>query len=396
MNRGPTGDYLVTSHGDEEVRAFVPRPLPPEPPLRMTGPLQVLLEEATHALGRLDGAASLLPDPGLFIYSYVRKEAVLSSQIEGTQSSLSDLLRFESARSPGAPLDDLREVSRYVAAVDHATTRLAGQDGLPLCNRLLREAHQILLTDARGGHMRPGEFRRSQNWIGGTRPGNAAFVPPPPAEAAAAMSDLERFVHAVDDGLPALVRAGLAHVQFETIHPFMDGNGRTGRMLIILMLIDRGLLSSPVLYLSLYFKKHRDRYYDLLGTVRRTGDWESWLEFFLEGVAAVATSARETAQRLLSMASGDRSRIAASGRGANSALRIHEALAELVVVNVARVVERTGLSAPTVGTGLQRLCDLDIATEVTGGRRNRVFVYREYLAVLDEGTEPLASTATGA
>ena len=287
MNRGPTGDYLVTSHGDEEVRAFVPRPLPPEPPLRMTGPLQVLLEEATHALGRLDGAASLLPDPGLFIYSYVRKEAVLSSQIEGTQSSLSDLLRFESARSPGAPLDDLREVSRYVAAVDHATTRLAGQDGLPLCNRLLREAHQILLTDARGGHMRPGEFRRSQNWIGGTRPGNAAFVPPPPAEAAAAMSDLERFVHAVDDGLPALVRAGLAHVQFETIHPFMDGNGRTGRMLIILMLIDRGLLSSPVLYLSLYFKKHRDRYYDLLGTVRRTGDWESWLEFFLEGVAAV-------------------------------------------------------------------------------------------------------------
>ena len=180
MNRGPTGDYLVTSHGDEEVRAFVPRPLPPEPPLRMTGPLQVLLEEATHALGRLDGAASLLPDPGLFIYSYVRKEAVLSSQIEGTQSSLSDLLRFESARSPGAPLDDLREVSRYVAAVDHATTRLAGQDGLPLCNRLLREAHQILLTDARGGHMRPGEFRRSQNWIGGTRPGNAAFVPPPP------------------------------------------------------------------------------------------------------------------------------------------------------------------------------------------------------------------------
>ena len=396
MNRGPTGDYMVTPFGDEEVRAFVPRPLPPEPPLRMTGPLQVLLEEATHALGRLDGAATLLPDPDLFIYTYVRKEAVLSSQIEGTQSSLSDLLRFESAQAPGAPVRDVLEVSRYVQAVDYATAQLSAEEGLPLCNRLLRGAHRILLTGARGGDMLPGKFRRSQNWIGGTRPGNAAFVPPPPAEAAAAMSDLERFVHASDDGLPALVRAGLAHVQFETIHPFMDGNGRTGRMLIILMLIDRGLLSSPILYLSLHFKQHRSRYYELLDGVRRTGDWESWLEFFLGGVAAVATSARETAQRLLSMASSDRSRIAASGRGANSMLRVHEALTERVVVNVARVVERTGLSAPTAGTGLQRLCDLDIAAEVTGGRRNRVFVYREYLAVLDEGTEPLASTATGA
>ena len=396
MYRGLTGEYAATLHGDEEVRAFVPRPLPPDPPLQMTGRLQVLLEEATHALGRLDGAATLLPDPRLFIYSYVRKEAVLSSQIEGTQSSLSDLLRFESTHAPGAPVQDVMEVSRYVRAVDHATAQLSADEGLPLCNRLLREAHQILRTGARGGEKLPGEFRRSQNWIGGTRPGNAAFVPPPPAEAASAMSDLERFVHATDDGLPTLVRAGLAHVQFETIHPFLDGNGRTGRMLIILMLIDRGLLTSPILYLSLHFKQHRDRYYELLDAVRRTGDWESWLEFFLEGVAAVANSARETAQRLAAMASADRSRIAAGGRGANSLLRVHEALTEGVIVNVAEVVDRTGLSAPTAGTGLGRLCGLNIAEEITGGRRNRVFVYREYLAVLAEGTEPLAPSASGA
>ena len=281
-----------------------------------------------------------------------------------------------------------------MAAVDHAAAQLAGQHGLPLCNRLLREAHQILLTGARGGNKLPGEYRRSQNWIGGTRPGNAAFVPPPPAEAASAMSGLERFVHATDDGLPTLVRAGLAHVQFETIHPFLDGNGRTGRMLIILMLIDRGLLSSPILYLSLHFKQHRDRYYELLDAVRRTGDWESWLEFFLEGVAAVANSARETAQRLTAMASADRSRIAAGGRGANSLLRVHEALTEGVIVNVAEVVDRTGLSAPTAGNGLGRLCGLNIAEEITGGRRNRVFVYREYLAVLAEGTEPLAPSGS--
>ncbi len=390
MYRGLTGDYAATLHGDEEVRAFVPRPLPPVPPLQMGGRLQVLLEEATHALGRLDGAATLLPDPGHFIYSYVRKEAVLSSQIEGTQSSLSDLLRFESAHAPGAPVQDVHEVSRYVQAVDYATAQLSAEEGLPLCNRLLREAHRILLTGARGGDMLPGGFRRSQNWIGGTRPGNAAFVPPPPAEVAAAMSDLERFVHATEDGLPALVRAGLAHVQFETIHPFLDGNGRAGRMLILLMLIDRGLLSSPVLYLSLHFKQDRDRYYELLDAVRRTGDWETWLEFFLEGVRAVANSARETARRLTAMASADRSRIAAGGRGANSLLRVHEALTEGVIVNVAEVVDRTGLSAPTVGNGLRRLCALNIAEEITGGRRNRVFVYRDYLTVLAEGTEPLS------
>ncbi len=386
MKRGLTGTYDVTRYDREEVRAFVPHPLPPDPPVHMTSRLQVLQEEATHALGSLEGAAEILPNPHLFIYSYVRKEAVLSSQIEGTQSSLSDLLQFESSRAPGAPIDDVLEVSRYVHAVQYAAGQLADPRGLPLCNRLLRGAHGVLLKDTRGGDKLLGEFRRSQNWLGGTRPGNARFVPPPPEQAATAMSDLERFVDARDDAFPALVRAGLAHVQFETIHPFLDGNGRIGRMLIILMLIDRGLLSSPVLYLSLHFKEHRERYYDLLDLVRQSGDWEEWLEFFLEGVAAVATSARETARRLLQLASNDRERVAAAGVRPNSALRVHEALTERIVVNAAQVVERTGLSAPTARTCLQRLCDLGIATEVTGGRRNRLYVYREYLEILNEGT----------
>ena len=334
----------------------------------------------------LTGAAAILPNPHLFIYSYVRKEAVLSSQIEGTQSSLSDLLRFESTHAPGAPIDEVLEVSRYVQAVHYATGQLADPNGLPLSNRLLRGAHSVLLQGARGGDKQPGEFRRSQNWLGGTRPGNARFVPPPPQQAAAAMSDLERFINAQDSALPTLVRAGLAHVQFETIHPFLDGNGRIGRMLILLMLIDRQMLSSPVLYLSLHFKEHRDRYYDLLDSVRQSGDWEDWLEFFLEGVATVATSARETAQRLLQLASADRERVAAAGARPNSALRVHEALTELIVANAGQIVERTGLSAPTARSCLQRLCDLGVAAEVTGGRRNRIYVYREYLDILNEGT----------
>lgn len=386
MKRGLTGSYEVTRYDREEVRAFVPFPLPPDPPVHMTSRLQVLQEEATHALGRLDGAAEILPNPHLFIYSYVRKEAVLSSQIEGTQSSLSDLLRFESTRAPGAPIDDVLEVSRYVRAVQYATGQLADPKGLPLSNRLLREAHRVLLQGARGGEKQPGEFRRSQNWLGGTRSGNARFVPPPPEQTAAAMSDLERFLNAQDRAFPTLVRAGLAHVQFETIHPFLDGNGRIGRMLIILMLMDRQLLSSPVLYLSSHFKEHRDRYYDLLDLVRQSGDWEDWLEFFLEGVATVATSARETAQRLLQLANRDRERVAAAGARPNSALRVHEALTELIVANAGQIVDRTGLSAPTARTCLQRLCDHDVAAEVTGGRRNRIYVYREYLDILNEGT----------
>ena len=387
MERGTTGRYVVTSWGGEEVRAFVPAPLPPDSPLRIDGELLTALESANLALGRLDGAASLLPDPTVFIYSYVRKEAVLSSQIEGTQSSLSDLMRYELRNAPGVPIDDAAEMSCYVVALNHAVEQMADPEGLPLCNRLLRDAHQILLTDGRGGDKQPGEFRRSQNWIGGTRPGNAAFVPPPPAEAAEAMSDLERFVHGTDDGMPLLVRAGLVHVQFETIHPFLDGNGRIGRMLVVLVLLDRGLLSMPVLYLSLFFKRHRETYYELLDRVRRTGDWEAWLSFFLEGVRFTATAALKTARRLERLVSRDREAVAVTGRAAGSLLRVHEAMAQRVLVDVAAVADITGLSAPTVGSALRRLCELGVASEITGQKRNRIFAYDEYLSVLNEDAE---------
>ena len=389
MERGLTGRYIVTSWESEEVRAFVPAPLPPDPPLQIDGALLTALEEANVALGRLDGAARLLPDPALFIFSYVRKEAVLSSQIEGTQSSLSDLMRFELIDTPGLLRDDAAAVSRYVVALNHVTTEMANPAGLPLCNRLLREAHRILVSGGRGGDKQPGEFRRSQNWIGGTRPGNAAFVPPPQIEAGEAMSDLERFVHSRDDGIPTLVRAGLAHVQFETIHPFLDGNGRIGRMLVVLMMMDRGVLTMPVLYLSLFLKRHRDDYYRLLDQVRQKGDWEAWLEFFLDGVRYTATAALDTAQRIERLVARDRESVATMGRAAGSALRVHEALAQRVAVDVAAAVEMTGLSAPTVGAALNRLCEFGVASEITGQRRNRVFAYDEYLALLNEDTDPL-------
>jgi len=352
----------------------------------MSPSLQRGLEKASLALGRLDGAATQLPEIAFFVYAFVRKEAVLSSQIEGTQSSLSDLLRHEIEGAPGALHDDVTEVSRCVQALTHAIDRLDDPKGLPLCNRLLRECHKILVTGSRGQHQQPGEFRRSQNWIGGTRPCNAAYVPPPAAEVAQTMAALETFVQSPSDGLPTLVRAGLAHVQFETIHPFLDGNGRVGRLLLTLILREQGLLSKPSLYLSLFLKQHRSRYYDLLDQVRHTGDWEAWLDFFFEGVAHTASAALTTAQRLNRLVTTERHRIQATSR-AGSVLRIHAALSERVVVSVADVVRRTGLSAPTVGAGLASLCDLGIASEITGRRRNRIFVYDRYLAILNEDTD---------
>ena len=313
MQRGEIGRYEVTGVGGERVRAFVPLPLPPEPALVLDGSLQQALESAVLALGRLDAVSTLLPDNALFLYSYVRKEAVLSSQIEGTQSSLSDLLLFELEEAPGFPLDDVSEVSRYVAALEHGLLRL--RQNFPLSNRLIREMHGVLVSSGRGQTQTPGEFRRSQNWIGGNGPGRAAFVPPPHVAVPDCMTALERFLHATDDGLPVLLRAGLAHVQFETIHPFLDGNGRVGRLLITLLLCHAGLLSQPLLYLSLYFKQHRGDYYDLLNHVRRTGDWEAWLGFFLEGVKRTAEGAVSSAQRLSRMFQDDRNRIEVSGGG---------------------------------------------------------------------------------
>ncbi len=387
MQRGPTGHFEVTSTTGEPVRAFVPAPLPPTPPLDFGGPRQRLLEQALLACGRLDGITALLPDPELFLYAYVRREAVLSSQIEGTQSSLSDLLLFELDEAPGVPFDDVVEVSNYVAALEHGMARL--RDGFPLSNRLLREVHEKLLARGRGADQQPGEFRRSQNWIGGTRPGNAQFVPPPPLQVELCMASLEIFFHAEDDGLPSLVRAALAHVQFETIHPFLDGNGRVGRLLIALMLFDAGMLRQPLLYLSLYFKQHRDEYYRLLDSVRRTGAWETWLDFFLEGVTQTAGQAVDTAYRLLALFRDDAAKVQSLGRAAANALRMFNALRARPLATLNDLVKRTGASYPTVSRAVQALEKLGIVGEITGRKRERVFAYRQYLAILNEGTEPL-------
>jgi Fic family protein len=385
MNRDATGRYEVTSAGGEEIRAFVPFDLPPDPPLQAAGALEKALEPAAVALGRLDSISTLLPDTSLFLYSYVRKEAVLSSQIEGTQSSISDLLLFELEEAPGVPFDDVVEVSNYVRALDHGLARL--REGFPLSNRLIREIHGVLLSRGRGEGKDPGEFRRSQNWIGGSRPGNAAFVPPPPQLVPECMGALERFLHDESAELPVLFRAGLAHVQFETIHPFLDGNGRVGRLLITFLLCHSGVLREPLLYLSLYFKQHRATYYELLDSVRRSGDWEAWLHFFLDGVRETADGAVSTATRLVDLFVQDRERIVPRGRRAGSALRVHDALKARPVTSMQELCARTGLSFPTASSAMDVLVDLGIASELTGKRRNRIFAYERYLAILNEGTE---------
>ena len=386
MQRGLTGRFETTSAAGERVNAFVPIPLPPEPPLDFGG-LQLELERALVSLGRLDGLSAFLPDPQLFIYGYVRKEAVLSSQIEGTQSSLSDLLHYESTQAPGVPDPDVVEVSNYVAAMEHGLRRLAG--GLPLCNRLLLEIHERLLSSGRGSRSLPGEFRRSQNWIGGTRPGTAHFVPPPAHSVLDCMGSLEAFLNDAPkpSGLPTLIRAGLAHAQFETIHPFLDGNGRVGRLMITLFLCAEGLLADPLLYLSLYFKQHRSDYYALLDGIRRDGDWEMWLAFFLEGVRYTADAAENAARRQLALFDTDQSRIRRQGRAASSALRVHAVLRERPVASLPYVAEEAGLSYTAAAAGMRVLLALEVAVELTGRQRGRLFGYREYIALLNEDTE---------
>ena len=326
MKRELQGHYVTISTVGEEVRAFVPAPLPPNPPIEWTPEIRSKFDQALLALGRLDSIATFLPDISLFLYMYVRKEAVLSSMIEGTQSSLSNLLIFELDMEPGVPLDDAREVSNYVAALDYGLNRLA--EGFPLSLRLLREIHGVLLSRGRGSNQAPGEFRRTQNWIGGTRPGNAAFVPPPVKKIQECMGKLELFLHDQQEPVPALLKAALAHVQFETIHPFLDGNGRLGRLLITLLLCEKKVLRQPMLYLSLYFKTHRQYYYELLNNVRLTGNWEAWLDFFAEAVIATATQAVDTARQLIDLAGEHRDKINGLGRAAASALRVHRTLME--------------------------------------------------------------------
>ncbi len=381
--RGRSGRYQVSVAGGETVQAFVPAPLPPEPPLRFTPERRRLLERATLALGRLDSITLLLPEPEIFLYSYVRREAVLSSQIEGTQSSLSDLLQFELNGVPGVPFDDVVEVSNYVRALDHGLLRLA--DGMPLCNRLLREMHQELLSRGRGSSKQPGEFRHSQNWIGGTRPGNAYFVPPPPQEVGPSMGDLERFIHDPEQPYPTLVKAALAHVQFETIHPFLDGNGRLGRLLISFILHHEGMLSRPLLYLSLYFKTHREAYYDRLNQVRTKGDWEGWIDFFLEGVEKTALDAVDTARRLVNLMRQDEQRIHPLGRRAGTALRVHRQFSQRPLQSIKAMVNELEISYPAVSKSVEALEKMGIVREVTGRQRNKVYAYQAFLDILNKG-----------
>ncbi|MDE2744451.1 MAG: Fic family protein [Chloroflexota bacterium] len=388
VKRPTTGHFETTIFAEEPVRAFVPAPMPPAPPINFSN-LHRPLELATIALGSLDAVTRHLPDPDLFIYSYVRREAQLSSEIEGTQSSLSDLLEFELGNRPGALVDDVTEVSNYVAALDHGLRRMRDDD-FPLSNRLLRELHRLLLQSGRGSEKQPGEFRRSQNWIGGRRPGVAHYVPPPHDQVEPCMGDLERFIHAADDGLPSLIRAGLAHAQFESIHPFLDGNGRVGRMLIAFILVQSGALSQPILYLSLYLKQFRSTYYDLLNQLRDDGDWEAWLQFFLEGVRLTAQHGVETAQRLTQLFDADRKRIAVSGRRANSAIRAHHEFMQRPLLTISAVRDATSLSFSAADAAVQHLERLGIVEEITGRRRDRRYVYADYLNTLNEELNPFA------
>ncbi len=385
MRRDLQGRYMTVSTIGEKVEAFVPAPLPPCPPIDWTPELRSKFDQALLMLGRLDSVSTLLPDTSLLLYMYVRKEAVLSSMIEGTQSSLSDLLLFELDQEPGVPLDDVREVSNYVAALDHGLLRLA--EGLPLSLRLLKEIHAVLLTKGRGSSQAPGRFRRSQNWIGGSRPGNAVFVPPPPEVVPDCMGKLELFLHDQPEPTPVLLKAALAHVQFETIHPFLDGNGRLGRLLITLLLRDQKVLREPMLYLSLYFKTHRQYYYELLNSVRETGDWEAWLNFFAEAVIVTATQAVETARQLLDLSSKDHDKISELGRAAVSSHQVHRALMEHPIATSRWLVDKTGITPATVNKALERLSQLGIVRELTAQKRNRVFSYTEYIDIMNWGLD---------
>lgn len=389
MHRPPPGRTVIVSTQGEPFQAFVPAPLPPVPPVQWDASLRRRFDDALVALGRLDAVSAMLPNAPLVLYSFVRKEAVLSSQIEGTQSSLSDLMLFEIDEQPGGPLEDAREVSRCVAAMDHGLARL--REGFPLSLRLLREMHGVLLDHPRGAGKAPGEFRRSQVWLGGTRPGNAAFVPPPPEALPACLHDFECFLHDQPEPTSPLLRAALAHVQFETIHPFLDGNGRLGRLLIVLQLVADGLLREALLYPSLFFKAHRPLYYELLNGVRLNGDWERWLDFFAEAVQVSATQGVQTAQALLALVQRDRTRIATLGRAAPSAWALHEALQHQPVASAAALGQAAALAPATVNTTLARLQGLGIVDELTERRRGRVFAYSRYVALLNTELDDVRS-----
>ena len=383
--RTRAGAWVSQGSGAGTYKAFLPKPLPPDPPLLVDLGMQRRLELASVALGRLDGIGRLLPGPDELLYSYVRKEAVLSSQIEGTQSSLADLLLHENSVAPGVPTDDVQEVSNYIRALKRGVEMLAT---VPLSLRLIREVHKVLVSGTRGEKQTPGEFRKSQNWIGGSMPGNAAFVPPPAHEIMAALGALEKFMHAKQ--VPTLLKVGLVHAQFETIHPFLDGNGRVGRMLIPLMLVALGVLERPWLYVSLHFKRHRSTYYKLLQRVRTEGAWEDWLSFYLDGVATVADEAVEKVRELMALFQRDRRKVDGSRSGSiyqqvalHTNIAVYDYLKARIAIRVPEAAAACGTTKPTVARALDDLERLGIAHEVTRKPRNRVYVYREYLEILN-------------
>jgi Fic family protein len=384
MERGLTGLYVPAIAGGRNCQAFVPNPLPPMPALQLDAKLQSRVNLAMLALGRLDAISSLLPDAHLFLYSYVRKEAVMSSQIEGTQSSLSDLMLYEMEGLPGVPMDDVQEVSCYVKALSLGVQRI--REGHPITFRLLTELHKELMTSGRGISKSPGEFRKNQVWIGGHRADEATFVPTPANELAACWAALERFLNDVPETTDPLIKAALSHVQFETIHPFMDGNGRVGRLLIPLILVAAGTLSQPLLYLSVFFKKHRQTYYERLQQVRLTGDWESWLLFFVDAVADTATQAVSTAQQLNALRDTHRTQLASLGRMAASAQQVLDVLFEQPIANISTVVKQSRLTPATVGKVLDKLSQPEhqLVRELTGQKRNRVYAYSAYIDILNQ------------
>lgn len=376
--------------GGEEIAAFIPHSLPPTaPPLVVDARLGERLRTAEHALVRLEVAGEMVPSLDWFIYAFVRKEAVISSQIEGTQATLVDLLTFEAQGQPDAgtpPSADVEEVCNYLDALVYARAELANPRGLPLSMRLLNQAHQRLMHGVRGAEKHPGEVRRTQNWIGGSRPGNAAYVPPPPHALGEVLGAFEKYLH-VDDALPALVRAGLLHVQFETIHPYLDGNGRIGRLLVTLLLEHWQLLTKPLLYLSLFFKRHRDEYYGRLNAVRVDGDWEGWLDFFLHGVATIADEAVASARELFALVAADRARVLGMDGISIIALRLLERLPRHPVVTVNSVMKLVETTKPTASRAIDLLVAANVLVETTGKRRDRSFAYGSYLDRLRTGTE---------
>lgn len=382
---GRIGTYITKKIAKEPYKAYIPTQLPPDPPLNLAD-LYPKLDNATQAISELNSITNTIPNKALFIYMYVRKEALLSSQIEGAQSSFSDLILFEHQQKPHVSIDDVEEVSNYVTAINYGLRRLKG--GFPLSLRLLREIHAVLLRGSRGAQSLPGEFRRSQNWIGGTRPGNALFVPPPPEALMGCLDNFEKFLHDEAVKLPLLIKAGLAHVQFETIHPFLDGNGRLGRLLIILILCDNGLLSEPILYVSLYLKQNRTLYYDLLQEVRQHGSWETWLEFFLNGISQTAIQASSTTQKMNRLFETDLQKVSQLGRAKSTCIAVLEYLKKLPQVSVSFLAKELDVTAPTARTALTHLLDLSIVAEISGKERDKIYIYKKYLALLEQGAKP--------